>query len=1102
MADDQTQFETLLGNLLSSDNEIRTQAEATYDTIPSANKMTFLITLLQKANGPVDSRSLSAVLLRKLFTSKFEDFWPHILPDDQIAVKTCLMNLVQQEQDYSVRRKVCDAIAELARNMLDEDGKMTWPEILKFLLDCASSDDPKLQDSALHIFSTIPGVFGIAQNEHLDTIKRMLGLCLQDKSQEVRFEAARATTSFIIANEKQVNVLNHFREIMPGIINGVAESVSTKQDDCLLKCLIELADKVPKFLRGHLEGILPFCLKIVSNAENEDHQRQLALEVIVTLSESAPAMIRKNWKYIPDLVPETLALMVDLEDDPEWSIQDDPDDDDDIDSNAIMGENSLDRLACALGGKTILPHIVSHIPQMLTNPDWRYRHAALMAISACGEGCHIQMEQMLPNIVSTVLPYLKDPHPRVRYATCNALGQLSTDFAPTFEKKFHDKVVDGLLHVMDDNENPRVQAHGAAALVNFSDECPKLILQEHLHVILTKLEQVLNNKLQELVEHGRKHVLEQVVSTLAAVADTSEEKFVMYYDNFMPCLKYILQHATSTELRLLRGKTIECISLIGLAVGKEKFMQDCSEVMQLLLKTQTDMKDLPDDDPQIYYMISAWARMCKILGKEFQQYLPMVMGPVLKAVAIQPDVAIVNSDDMKEMQDDDLNWQFVTFGDQQSIGVRTSGLEEKATACQMIVCYARELKEGFAEYTEEVVKLIVPLLKFVFHDEVRLSAAECLPYLLECARIKGDQYVSDMWSYICPNLLKAIEYEPERTVLPEHLASLAKCIENLGKGCLTGEHMVELIGIIDKLMIEHFAKQEERIERRKDEDHDEVAEEDLQEEDKDDVRVLGTISDIIHSLFGTHKKEFLPIFETLSPHFAKLVNPDRPWADQQWGLCVWDDVIEHTDVEAMKYRDLFVPQMVRAICDKHPEVRQAASYGIGVMAMYAEPAFHPVCVESLPILVEVIQHADSREPDNVMATENVISAVTKICRYCSNHVNVNDILPHWLNWLPIYEDEDEAEHIYDYLCDLIQQNNMIILGENNSNLPRIFDILATVFQKQVLPPKCPVYNRILDILRHVQTNADLFNACIMTLSDSQRNALSAALSAPPVAIDN
>jgi len=37
------------------------------------------------------------------------------------------------------------------------------------------------------------------------------------------------------------------------------------------------------------------------------------------------------------------------------------------------------------------------------------------------------------------------------------------------------------------------------------------------------------------------------------------------------------------------------------------------------------------------------------------------------------------------------------------------------------VCYAKELKEGFVEYTEQVVKLMVPLLKFYFHDDILLS---------------------------------------------------------------------------------------------------------------------------------------------------------------------------------------------------------------------------------------------------------------------------------------------------------------------------------------------------------------------------------------------
>jgi hypothetical protein len=79
----------------------------------------------------------------------------------------------------------------------------------------------------------------------------------------------------------------------------------------------------------------------------------------------------------------------------------------------------------------------------------------------------------------------------------------------------------------------------------------------------------------QLLQEGKKLVLEQIVTTTATVADTVEESFVRYYDLFMPSLKYIMANAVSKEHRLLRGKTIECISLIGLAVGQEK-VSECS----------------------------------------------------------------------------------------------------------------------------------------------------------------------------------------------------------------------------------------------------------------------------------------------------------------------------------------------------------------------------------------------------------------------------------------------------------------------------------------------------------------------------------------------
>lgn len=799
--------------------------------------------------------------------------------------------LLQLNTTPHLKRKICEVVAEVSRNLLDDDGSQQWPEILELLFRCASADNVQLQESALRIFASVPGIFGQHQNTYLQMIKDMLMKYLdQSTNPEVRFQAVRAVVAFILLNEKEVEIQKSFSDLLPHVIMITSDSIKQEVDQTLMKLLIDMAETVPKFLRPQLEAIFEVCINSFSSEDLEDSWRHLSLEVMVTLAENAAPMVRKKAeRYITALVPLVLKMMTELDDDEEWSISDEINEEDSGENN-VIAESALDRLACGLGGKAILPHIVSNIPNMLNNPDWKYRHAALMAISAAGEGCHKQMETMLDSIMQGVLKYLLDPHPRVRYAACNAIGQMATDFAPTFEKKYHEQVIPGLLNLLDDVANPRVQAHAGAALVNFSEDCPKSILTRYLDGIMTKLEAILTTKFNELVEKGTKLVLEQVVTTIASVADTTEKEFVVYYDRLMPCLKYMIQNANTEELKMLRGKTIECVSLIGLAVGAEKFMSDASEVMDMLLKTHTE-GNLPDDDPQTTYLISAWARICKILGKQFEQYLPLVMGPVMKTAAMKPEVAVLDNDEIQDVESDP-DWQFVNLSDQQNFGIRTAGLEDKAAACEMLVCYARELKDGFANYAEEVVRLMVPLFKFYFHDGVRRAAAESLPYLLICAKIKGPQYLENMWAYICPELLKAIETEPESEVVAELLQSLAKCIENLGANCLSPEALEEVLKIINRFMTEHFEKADKRALARNEEDYDEAAEEALAEEDETDVYLLAKVAEIIHALFLTQKAGFLPFFEKVAPHFVKLLDPSRPsWSDRQWGICIFDDLI-------------------------------------------------------------------------------------------------------------------------------------------------------------------------------------------------------------------
>lgn len=57
-----------------------------------------------------------------------------------------------------------------------------------------------------------------------------------------------------------------------------------------------------------------------------------------------------------------------------------------------------------------------------------------------------------------------------------------------------------------------------------------------------------------------------------------QEHFQKYYDAVMPYLKAILMNATDKSSRMLRAKSMECISLVGMAVGKQKFKDDAKHV--------------------------------------------------------------------------------------------------------------------------------------------------------------------------------------------------------------------------------------------------------------------------------------------------------------------------------------------------------------------------------------------------------------------------------------------------------------------------------------------------------------------------------------------
>eukprot|EP00054_Salpingoeca_dolichothecata_P030042 m.240375 g.240375 ORF g.240375 m.240375 type:complete len:910 (+) comp26585_c1_seq6:16-2745(+) len=687
------EFSEILLGVTNASKDVRTASEEQIYSMLSADPAglcTSLVTCLRQS-PVVTVREMAAVLFRRYVFDVMDEnfgFWTQVPEETQGQVKQEFLDALVHEEERSVRNKVCDAICLLAKCLsgdiyeatlkFDDNGRARvvrdseleagpkgaghfWPELLYALWQCAQSEHADFRLSALRIFSTMPQLFGDELDRYLEQIKLLLEHSFADDSSDVRVVATKAFAAFMIVLEKPQHP--PFFELLPttlALINDYAEDNPEDACECLTS-LTELAEYQPKFFRPNLAVALESMLGLACNTDLNTNVRQTALEVLSTIAEEATHMVKKFDQYKQQCIPTFLNLMAELEEDEEWSKIDKLEDPEET-GVAAWAEQALDRLACALGGKAVLPLCFELIPPMLQREEWQYRHAALMALSAIGEGVHKALLLHLTEVVQTILPHLADPHERVRFACCNTVGQMATDFSPKhnnlggvgFQTLFHAQVVPALLQVTTDAEHPRVQAHAAAALVNFCEHSSKEVLSHHLDDILEHL--------SGLLESSYIIVQEQAISTLSTVADAAEDLFRSYYSSVMPHLISILAGAKEKEHRMLRGKTMECVSLIGLAVGKEMFLEDAREVMSQFEDAQATSDD--PDDPQINYLLTSWARICQILGEDFVPYLKVVLPALLQSLNKEAQVVKLHTEATEADLPDQENWSLADFDDQ------------------------------------------------------------------------------------------------------------------------------------------------------------------------------------------------------------------------------------------------------------------------------------------------------------------------------------------------------------------------------------------------------------------------------------------------------
>ncbi|KAI8073867.1 armadillo-type protein [Gongronella butleri] len=1045
------QLTPVLTNLLSIDNNLRSEAETQLNDHWVAEKPDLLLAGLAQfvaQSTEVQLRSHCSVLLRRLSFKQFTSssnpdarLWEMVQPATRQSVKELLLVALANESDQGTRHKVADTIAEVAKSDLSDEGK--WDTLPKALFECSQSPNAAHRESAFRIFGAVPEVIA---DQHVDTLRSVFLASLTDQqSQEVRLEAMKATAAYIVQAEEAAQ--KTLGTLMPQMLDPLSPVIAARDDQTLvdgLIVLIELADNVPKLFRPVLPQVLQVMVSVAKDKSFEDRTRQTALELLLTLSESAPGMCRKTPNFAEEIIPVAMEMITDIEDDQEWYTTEIVDGDDDNEENYVMGESTMDRLARALGGKYVVPTAFAFIPKMLNSGDWRQQRAALMTISSIGEGSVKIMKPELGNVIEMITAQAKDPHPRVRYAACNALGQMATDFAPFLQKNYHQPLITTLLPLMEDTAQPRVQAHCAAAMVNFCEEADKATLDPYLDAIFERL--------LVLLKVNKVYVQEQAITTIATVADCAKDKFLKYHNVIMPLLFSILHEATDKQYRLLRCRAIECASLISIAIGKEAFAPYTETLIQTLAQIQQG--PMESDDQANSYLLAAWARLCKTLGQDFLPYLPNIMPPLLQSAQLTPEFTFVDpeDEDVEAKYPTEEGWEFVGINGQQ-IGIKTSVLEEKHTAMEMLVSYSRDLGAGFVQYVPSVLDIALPLLKFYFHDGVRHAAATLLPYLLQDAK-DANVPPSDLmalWRKMYEKLYKIMLIEDDSTFLAQVYLTFAECIDIIGAQGLSREDMDQFITATSDQLTKFSERLNEREAGKQSGDYDGDDDEQILDDEMTDEDAMSDLARGIQALFKAFGTEFLPFFEKLLPQTLQFLAHQNP-AARQWATCVFDDLVEYTGPASFNYSQYFVQPLLTSLSDNSTELRQAAAYGVGVWAQFGGPSYADACAAAIEPLFAMINQPESRTDDNVMATENAISAVAKICQYNASKLpNIDQVLSAWVDSLPIVNDETEATSVYTYLFTLLEANHPSVLGPNNANIPQLVKVFTSALAADIVP---------------------------------------------------
>ncbi|KAJ6990802.1 importin-5-like isoform X1 [Populus alba x Populus x berolinensis] len=895
----------------------------------------------------------SAVAL-ELFKSFFsDDSWGEF-------IKPLLLDLKRDDYAVEIIPIINELVSHFNPHYIPEND---WLGFTTAVCDNLDSDKEEVLEFVLSVINRLfidgaEKILELSLETLCDKLKKILRS--SDVSLKVKESAVEASFGCILRLKNAVND-KFLQDLLRKVMNTVFFNGEIKFDmsqegyaRLILDQLVALARTDAWFLRNQVDKVLEFTFIIMENPQCEERTRFLAIEFVLVLVEDKKGcqiLVNTGGLHIKRMLSQLLCMIATINENVALENRDERDQEQWRLLDQVM--KSMARFSQALGGRFLLEGFPQPFESCFNSEAWQRRHAAVTSLSIISKNCSKTLKSKVDLVANPVMKMVDDMHHHVRWRALYAVEEFSKYLHPELQNHYNQKVLPALTKAMDDFSDSKIQVQAAMATYHFVEYCTSNMLQPHLDEIISKLLRCL--------QKGKQLLKLWALSALAAIAKSSQDRFLEYYRTVMPYLKVVMTKAQGESNSKLLSATVSCITAIWTVFGEDKFGDDTQQVVQLLVSTP--ISNLEIHDPMRIEGLRAWGRLCKCLGHKFQPYMEVAIPCLLQSARLTlPDDANVEESDERNRM----------------IQIKTETLEEKATACVLLRDCVAELKEGIDLWIDEVAETLVPLLNFYEHPAVRIAAVLAMPEILKSSKAAIEKRLlqkspfEKLCSDIIPALVEALVKEEVIKISAVMLDSLEDCLELSGP-VLNIDQIKRFLSVIMDVLDTSMSipKGDEASEQGE--------------------KVSQKVCACLKIFMKTYKGSLLQFFDQLLSPMEHMWVKGKTVEERKIALKIFTDVVEEFREEALKFCESELLLLFKACNDDEPEVQEVAAHGIGVAAAFGGSIFKPLVGEAVSALNANISDSLAMHRDYIMAHDAAVTALGQIYLFHKDRINASEV---------------------------------------------------------------------------------------------------------------